>query len=530
MVARHLKARLVLLANISLLCACSALSPQPTREEAGSQTVIACNRYYHEFTNIIEKHHVKDAQTTAVGGHPYLHVNRFLSSLRPRLDQPDKLNLWLKLAAQLALQTNTIEINNLPPGAQQELVDLSPAHLQDLEPAGVATHCSHVLLQYDLTSPINQQHILRNANVPDDYHTWQRIVGLYPLVALPVAAGINKWHKESTSVLNTPTANLPIQGTLVRYHTDTQSAYTSFDEIHSALLAAKQNALQIPLPDEQSRQRLFATFSPLWEVDTMRNDDKIGAPVWSPNAPYADIDTVRPSVFTLISHAYFYDEILLQLNYIVWFPSRPCTSSLDFLCGHIDGLTWRVTLGTDGQPLIYDVIHNCGCYHTFFPTRFLQRIPSPRVTVDSRSNLDETAFSPVQAPHITPPQQLVLRIAPTSHHIESVYVHDEARNRFVYEDVSASWENYHSLRSLPYNAQHYNRHNNRHNNRYNKSLFPENAIVAGSQRKERWFFWPLGVPSAGAMRQWGNHATAFIGRRHFDEPYLFENSFTPVKP
>ncbi len=524
--ARPLKVCLALLASIELLAACSAFSIQPARDAAGDPIVTACNQYYREFTRIIEKNNVKDAQTTAVSGYPYLHVNRFLSSLRPRLNQPDKLKLWLQLAARLALQTNTIEINNLPTRARHELADISPPHLQDHDPGRVLTHCSQALLQYDLTSPANQQRILHNAIVPDDYHTWKRIVGLYPLVALPVAAGINQWHKESSSMLKTPTADLPIEGTLVRYDTGRQSTYTTIDQVHSALLAAKQNALRIPLPDEQSRQQLFATFSPIWEVDTVHNDDKIGTPVWPVDALNADIDTLRPSVFTLLSHIYFNGEILLQLNYIVWFPSRLCTSSFDFLCGRIDGLTWRVTLGSDGQPLIYDTIHNCGCYHTFFPTRHMQLIPPPSVSVDSRSKLDETAFSPVLAPHITPPQQLVLRVAPTTHYIESVYVHHEAHNTFTYKNVSASWENYNILRSLPYNGG----HNNRRNNRHNKSLFQENAIVAGTQRKERWFFWPLGVPSAGAMRQWGNHATAFIGRRHFDEPYLFENAFTLSKP
>ena len=512
---RHFKVCLVLFAVNGFLVACSTFSPRPTQAAVANQLVFACNQYYREFTTIVEQNHVKDAQTTAVSGYPHLHVNRFLSSLRPRLDEPEKLNLWLKLAAQLALQAHVVEINNLPASAHQMLLDISPQDLQGTDSVEVLTHCSHTLLQYDLTSSTNQLNILRNATVPDDYHTWKRIVGLYPLVALPVAAGINNWHKKSSSVLKTPIAELPVEGSLIRYHTDTQSAYKNTNEISSALLAAKQNALKIPLPDEFSRQRLFATFSPIWEVDTVRNDDKIGTAFWPGNSPYADIDISRPSIYTLLSHAYFNDEIVLQLNYIVWLPSRPCTSSLDFLCGHIDGLIWRVTLGSNGQPLLYDAIHNCGCYHTFFPTGYLQVKSPPPVIVDSRSNLDETAFSPVQAPHVIPSQQLVLRLAPTSHHIESVYLNTDANNHRSVENVSASWESYHTLRSLQY-------YDDGH-----KSLFQENAIVAGSQRKERWFFWPLGVPSAGAMRQWGNHATAFIGRRHFDEPYLIEDSFSP---
>jgi hypothetical protein len=32
------------------------------------------------------------------------------------------------------------------------------------------------------------------------------------------------------------------------------------------------------------------------------------------------------------------------------------------------------------------------------------------------------------------------------------------------------------------------------------------------------------------MRQWGRHATAFVGRRHFDEPFLIERYFTRASP
>jgi hypothetical protein len=35
----------------------------------------------------------------------------------------------------------------------------------------------------------------------------------------------------------------------------------------------------------------------------------------------------------------------------------------------------------------------------------------------------------------------------------------------------------------------------------------------------------MGIASAGQMRQWGHHATAFVGRRHFDDPDLFERYF-----
>ena len=72
---------------------------------------------------------------------------------------------------------------------------------------------------------------------------------------------------------------------------------------------------------------------------------------------------------------------------------------------------------------------------------------------------------------------------------------------------------YKTLRTLP------------HSKLGNRSMFNDKGLVPGSQRRERYFFWPLGISSPGAMRQWGTHATAFIGRRHFDDPDLIEKNF-----
>ena len=63
-----------------------------------------------------------------------------------------------------------------------------------------------------------------------------------------------------------------------------------------------------------------------------------------------------------------------------------------------------------------------------------------------------------------------------------------------------------------------------------RSVFRPDGIVSGSERGERWLFWPMGVPEPGAMRQWGRHATAFVGRRHFDDPALLERYFSLGEP
>jgi hypothetical protein len=58
-----------------------------------------------------------------------------------------------------------------------------------------------------------------------------------------------------------------------------------------------------------------------------------------------------------------------------------------------------------------------------------------------------------------------------------------------------------------------------------RSAFGPDGLVTGTERLERFFFWPMGIASAGAMRQWGRHATAFVGRRHFDDADLLERRF-----
>ena len=61
-----------------------------------------------------------------------------------------------------------------------------------------------------------------------------------------------------------------------------------------------------------------------------------------------------------------------------------------------------------------------------------------------------------------------------------------------------------------------------------RSLYGVDGLVAGSERPERDLFWPMGIESAGQMRQWGRHATAFVGRRHFDDADLIERRFDRV--
>ena len=165
---------------------------------------------------------------------------------------------------------------------------------------------------------------------------------------------------------------LPVRGTLVHYEPENAGAGLSAAEVASILERSARNPLGVPEPRGADRDELFATFAPILEVDVVANDDRIGFPYWAA-APAPRVDTARPTVFRRLSHTRLDGESLLQLNYIVWFPSRPRTGLLDILGGALDGVTWRVTLAPTGRPLLFGAMHNCGCYHMFFPTERLRR-------------------------------------------------------------------------------------------------------------------------------------------------------------
>jgi hypothetical protein len=211
--------------------------------------------------------------------------------------------------------------------------------------------------------------------------------------------------------------------------------------------------------------------------------------------------------FTRVAYTRIGDRALLQLVYSFWFPARPERSPLDLLAGRLDGLTWRVTLAPDGNPVLFDTMHNCGCYHMFFPTPRAQLRGQPYT-------IEETAFVPQQLPALAPGDRVVLRIASGTHYLERVAVtapdHVGTRSYgFTADDT---------LRSL------------RGPDGTHRSLFRPDGIVSGTERGERWLFWPMGIDEPGAMRQWGRHATAFIGRRHFDDPWLLERYFAIDAP
>jgi hypothetical protein len=114
------------------------------------------------------------------------------------------------------------------------------------------------------------------------------------------------------------------------------------------------------------------------------------------------------------------------------------------------------------------------------------------------------------APALTENARMVVSMESETHYVHHLYPDDGAGSATT---VTYQRSDYDDLRSLPSPAG------------SRRSLFKEDSLVPESYRKERWILWPTSVLSPGAMRQWGRHALAFVGERHFDDPDLVERIF-----
>jgi hypothetical protein len=265
--------------------------------------------------------------------------------------------------------------------------------------------------------------------------------------------------------------------------------------------SAKRDILGIPAYSPTDLEALFRVYAPVLEVQTEAEYDRIGAPVWT-TAGALDIDTRQPIAYTLLSFTRFGKEILTQLNYIIWFPARPKEHALDIYGGLLDGVNYRVTLDNHGDPLLYETIHNCGCYYQAYPTG--------RLWVREKIDYAEPPLI-LKAPELAPiDERMTVAIETRTHYVRHLY---PTPRRSHPQEIAYSLADYGALRSLvdPKGSR--------------RSMFGPDSLAPGSERLERFILWPTGVVSPGAMRQWGRHAVAFVGERHFDDPFFMNSMF-----
>jgi len=506
-----------------------ALSACATRTELAEHDPLArsCRSFLAHLDELASSAGVTDAQHARLPGFPYLRIDRFLASFAADRPLGAGYDAWLERLRALDAESRRIELRNLPLEAARRLAFDPPAgHTVE---SGI-TECGRLLTRTDARSAKRRAELLARARVPDAYLGWRRVVGLYPLAYWPMREGVARLHRETREAFAEPLSHLPVAGRLVRY-VPPATPGLSDGEMALALKAASQNALGIAEPRGEVLDGLFARHAPIWEIDTATEDDRVGRMRLDANGN-AFVDVSTPVVYRLIAHARRGRESLLQLVYLVWLPARPSVGPWDIYAGPFDGLIWRVTLTGEGRALAYDSIHPCGCYYQVFPGEGF-RVAQP----DDGS---EPVLSPAPLAQPKPGERHVIRIAHRTHFIQRVYAEAGPAQGIAYDFLD-----YDELRALKRlgEAPRFKRLGEaprlkrldavprleRRDGR-SRSLFDERGLLPGSERPERFLFWPMGIASAGAMRQWGSHAIAFLGRRHFDDPRLLEGIIRPIGP
>ncbi len=455
--------------SLLLLASLTACTQQPVIEPHED-----CAALFHDWNNVSAAS--RDAQYRIIEGFFGLRSSRLNASLAPDARTPEQRQLWLQRLADNDQQASAIELANLPAELRARW-RTAPVQAQL---AGCRGQQQQRLL--DDSEAFEQ---LRGASqVADDYSPWARTLGLYPLFKPFYKRGIAAWQTDAAHY---------------QAPSDTPQwlSYQPLPRDEVAIAPLTSDALGLPQADAQQQAALLSRHAPLLRVEQDSQADRIGQPRFD-NQGQRSFAPTQPQLYQHSSWAQIDGRWHLQLIYQFWFSERPKPHALDIFGGELDGLIWRVTLDQQGHALLYDAIHPCGCWHSFYlpaesPLVFRQPA-GQEARLARRLDIDgETAAT--------------LWLSSGTHSLRWV----DGR-RSAYPSMLYSQQPLDRLRHLPHPQG-------------SRSLYGRDGLVAGSERLERWLLWPSGVRSPGAMRQWGRHATAFVGRAHFDDPDLLARYF-----
>lgn len=490
-------------AAITAIAGCAALRPAPPPLPGPP----GCEALAAAIDAAVRTAGTGDAQAVRIAGTRWLRTDRFLASRAEAATSVQARHAWLERLRQTDADARRVEVGNLSDAARQALGGLA----QDATPTGAGPvggetgpiaaavdHCGRAEAAAIAADEAAIARLRAAARVPDDYVGWQRALGLYPLAVLPFGAAVRREEAATHAAFARHAGRVAEAATVYAPASPEVSSGAAATE---ATWPGERDALDIPLLDPRSRAALLAAYAPLWALEGDSADDRFGA-LELDAADRARVDPSRPTVYARVAYTHWEGRVRVQLVYTAWFPRRAPARAFDLLAGHLDGVMLRLTLDEAGQLAMIDSIHACGCWHLFVPVGRWRLRPAPIAG-------DEWATVPARLDAAPPGARVRVRLAARTHAVEGIDTVVEGpaaapRYRLAEDDA---------LRSLPRPSG------------GTRSLFDRRGIVPGTERGERWLFWPMGIAEPGAMRQWGRHATAFVGRRHFDEADLLERRF-----
>lgn len=431
-----------------------------------------CRSWFQALDQALADAGIRDAASHRIDGYPHLRATRWLAFLQREARTDARQEQWLVLAEEEARKTWRLELARLP----------RPHPLLDSRWETQLDAC------LDALTALTGFPGIPAIRIPDNYSRTQRMLGLYPLTRILAIPSMQDYRRDMALKFRRP-ARLPIRHFL-------PAPFSGAAPTPENLVP---NPLDIPLPSPGASLALLHAYAPVVSIGDTLVYNQPGRVQISGGIP--QVDHREPTAYTWLSWTRYKGHNLLQLNYQFWFSERPRKKAMDLYGGPLDSLIWRVTLKPDGNVLFYDSIHGCGCYHKVYPVALGLK---PR-----SEGADAPVFFPGLAPNARQ-QRVSLWLEPDTHYVVRVEPFVPGQQLEEYQLAAAD-----SLRALPDDQG------------VITSVYDADGLVPHSARAERWLLWPLGVPSAGAMRQPGTHAISFLEKRHFDDPSLPEMIFRP---
>ena len=425
-------------------------------------------------------------------GSPHLRTSRFWQAIARRGLNNSGFALWLEQLRENDRAARAGEISCLgDQGAHQLLETLAPGSGVGL--AELAEQSAQRLLEADRLRGRENLADLARVTVPDDYSLLLRTLGLYPLARIPFVFGVHNAYEMRREWFRQPLSELVM---LDQTHEVGPPAgrIDSEAEIAEILTAAAANPLGVPLPDAGQARALVEYFAPIFQQEELSVVDHWGEVKVEGDRILIGAERV---VYYYLDHLLVEGQPLLRLNYLVWHAGRDGEVVPWFERGWLDGVTYGLVLDPRGRPLIASTMNNCGCYLQYYPV--VDRVVKKEERID--------LLVPQELPSLQPGERIAVTMTSGWHQVVRMA---------GAEAIGAK-----QYRLQPYNALgRLSRPDGR-----TRNLFDDRGVLRGTERAERFFFFGMGIPSVGSMRQRGHHPVTLLGRQHYDDPELLDDSF-----
>ena len=180
-------------------------------------------------------------------------------------------------------------------------------------------------------------------------------------------------------------------------------------------------------------QELLDRFIPAFIIEEADKDyNRIGTPValTRKNLVEVSVDPDKATVYTDVQEFVSARSSYINLYYRVHFSKVPFGLLPFYLgAGENVGLLVVITLDQQTRPLLYTLVHTCGCYLAFIPTSHLPKQSWPKGWREGRQTVYGENLPTLLEFSSGSPQKTILHIRPATHRVKNVWLAGEKEMR-----------------------------------------------------------------------------------------------------